>query len=192
MFNRLYLEEGMMVNLRNIQLQKGKFAKIRPHQTEFVMNANPRAILENNLRSYVCVTKGDTITVQFNKKKYLIDIVECQPKDAISLTNVDIEVDFEKPLDYKEEEEQKLTKKSSVNLGGEEQKKLSEDEIKNKIQDERFKGNCFRIDGKKITQNQLHSFVINIYNSQEKDKQQKDVEETYDPRKNRLKNGVVK
>lgn len=95
----------MMINLRNIQLAKGKFIKIKPHETEFVMNSNPRAILENNLRNYVCVTKGDTITVQFNKKKYLIDVVECQPKDAISLTNVDVEVDFEKPLDYKEETE---------------------------------------------------------------------------------------
>lgn len=103
MFNRLYLEEGMMVNLRNIRLEKGKFIKIKPHQTEFVMHPNPRTILENNLRNYMCVTKGDTITVIFNKKKYSIDIVECKPKDAISLTNVDVEVDFDTPLDYKEE-----------------------------------------------------------------------------------------
>ncbi len=105
MFNTLYLEEGMMVNVRNIRLEKGKFIKIRPHLTEFVMNSNPRAILENNLRNYLCVTKGDTITVEFNKKKYLIDIMECKPKDAISLTNVDVEVNFDKPLDYKEEPE---------------------------------------------------------------------------------------
>lgn len=95
----------MMVNIRNIRLEKGKFIKIRPHLTEFVMNSNPRAILENNLRNYVCLTKGDTITVKFNKKNYLIDIVECKPKDAISLTNVDVEVDFDQPLDYKEEAE---------------------------------------------------------------------------------------
>ena len=103
MFNRLFLEEGQMVNLRNVKLEKGKLMKIRPHQTEFVMNSNPRAILENSLRNYMCVTKGDTITVKFNKKLYLIDIVECHPKDAISLTNVDVEVDFDQPLDYKEE-----------------------------------------------------------------------------------------
>lgn len=104
MFNRLYLEEGMMVNLRNIKLEKGKFIKIKPHQTEFVNNPNPRTILENALRNYMCLTKGDTITVQFNKKKYMIDITECKPKDAISMTNVDVEVDFETPSDYKEEE----------------------------------------------------------------------------------------
>jgi ubiquitin fusion degradation protein 1 len=93
----------MMVNLRNIRLEKGKFIKIRPHLTEFIKYPNPRAILENNLRNYVCLTKGDSITVQFNKKKYTIDILECKPKDAISLTNVDVEVDFDTPLDYKEE-----------------------------------------------------------------------------------------
>lgn len=185
MFNRLYLEEGMMINLRNIKLEKGKFCKIRPHQTEFVMNSNPRAILENNLRNYVCVTKGDTITVQFNKKKYLIDIVECKPKDAISLTNVDVEVDFEQPLDYKEEEEQKLVKQNSLVIGDEkaQKKELTEEDIKQKISDEKFKGNCFRMDGKKITENQLKNF--------EKDKLTKSEEETYDPRKNRLQHGVV-
>ena len=114
MFNRLYLEEGMMINLRNIRLEKGKLIKLRPHETEFVMNSNPRAILENNLRNYVCITKGDTITVQFNKKKYLLDVVECQPKDAISLTNVDVEVDFEQPLDYKEEANVSLGKIISI------------------------------------------------------------------------------
>jgi ubiquitin fusion degradation protein 1 len=181
MFQRLYLEEGMMINLRNVTLEKGKLIKLKPHQTEFVMNSNPRAILENNLRNYVCVTKGDTITVQFNKKKYLLDVVECKPKDAISLTNVDVEVDFDRPLDYKEESEQKFTKQNSVKIDGE--KKLTEDEIKNKIQDEKFKGNCFRMDGKKITENQLKSF--------EKDKLQKTEDESYDPRKNRLKHGIV-
>lgn len=95
----------MTVNLRNITLEKGKFIKIRPHQTEFIMKPNPRTILENEMRNYVCLTKGDTIGVRFNNKNYLIDIVECKPKDAISTTNVDIEVDFDKPLDYKEESE---------------------------------------------------------------------------------------
>ena len=69
------------------------------------MNPNPRTILENSLRHYLCVSKGDTITVMFNKKKYLIDIVECKPKDAVSLTNVDCEVDFDTPVDFKEESE---------------------------------------------------------------------------------------
>ena len=72
-----------------------------------------------------------------------------------------------------------------MNLGGEnkENKKLTEDDIKTKIQDEKFKVNFFRVDGKKITDNQMKNL--------EKEKLQKTEEETYDPRKNRLKHGVV-
>jgi ubiquitin fusion degradation protein 1 len=94
-----------MVNLRNIRLEKAKLIKIRPHETEFIMNPNPRTILENNFRNYLCVTKGDTVTIRFNKKNYNIDIIECKPKDAVSLTNVDVEIDFDTPLDYKDENE---------------------------------------------------------------------------------------
>jgi hypothetical protein len=75
-----------------------------------------------------------------------------------------------------------LGRQSSVVIG-EEKKQLTEEDIKQKIQDDKFKGNCFRIDGKKITETQLKNF--------EKEKQEKIAEETYDPRKNRLIHGVV-
>ena len=182
MFNRLCLHEGMTVNIRNVFLEKGKFIKLRPHQTEFVMNPNPKVILENGLRSYVCVSKKDTITVQFNKKNYKLDIVECKPKDVIALTNVDVEVDFDTPLDFKEEEH-KLTKKSSnLVVNSEEKKKLTENDIKDKIQDSKFKGQGTRIDGKKITEIQAKNI--------ESFKQKKDLEESYDPRKHRIIHGL--
>jgi ubiquitin fusion degradation protein 1 len=179
MFNRLCLHEGMAVNIRNVFLEKGKFIKFRPHQTEFVMNPNPKVILENGLRSYVCISKKDTITIQFNKKKYLIDVVECKPKDTISLTNVDIEVDFDTPLDFKEEEH-KFTKQPSIVPN--EEKKLTEFDIISKIQDEKFKGTGYRVDGKKITENQAKK--IESFNKK------KNIEESYDPRKHRITHGL--
>jgi hypothetical protein len=54
-------------------------------------------------------------------------------------------------------------KQNSVSLGEETKKPLTEEDILNKIQDEKFKGNCFRMDGKKITENQVKTFVRNIY-----------------------------
>ena len=180
MFNRLNLSEGMMVNIRNVYLEKGKFIKFRPHKTEFVMYENPKVILENALRSYVCLSKGDTITIQFNRKNYYIDVVECKPKDTICLTNVDVEVDFDTPLDYKEEEPKMLKKNSQLVVN--EEKKLLEHEIIEKIQDDKFKGKCFRVDGKKITENQAKNI--------ESFKLQKKVEELYDPRKHRIMNGL--
>jgi hypothetical protein len=50
-------------------------------------------------------------------------------------------------------------KKNSVNFEEKKQVQLSEEDIKKKIQDDKFKGNCIRIDGKKITENQLKNFV---------------------------------
>jgi hypothetical protein len=44
MFNRLYLNEGMKVNVRDINLEKGKFIKIRPHKTDFIKLPNPKTM----------------------------------------------------------------------------------------------------------------------------------------------------
>lgn len=178
MFNRLNLMEGAAVNIRNVYLEKGKFIKFRPHKTEFVMYENPKVILENGLRTYICVTKGDTISISFNKKNYYLDVLECKPKDTICLTNVDVEVDFSEPIDYQEYER---TMKSQVKPSAVE-KKLTDEEIKQKIQDEKFKGNFFRLDGKKITDNQVKSI--------ESFKAQKNNDLLYDPRKHRIKNGI--
>jgi hypothetical protein len=68
-------------------------------------------------------------------------------------------------------------------MGEEEKKQLTEEDILKKVQNDKFKGNCFRVDGKKITENQLKNLT------REKDEKQK--EEQYDPRKNRLANGIV-
>lgn len=60
--------------------------------------------LETSLRSYSCLTTGDTIMVAYNNKKYYIDIVETKPSSAVSIIETDCEVDFAPPLDYKEPE----------------------------------------------------------------------------------------
>lgn len=58
--------------------------------------------LETTLRSYSCLTTGDTIMVPYNNKKYYINIVETKPSPAVSIIETDCEVDFAPPLDYKE------------------------------------------------------------------------------------------
>lgn len=60
--------------------------------------------LETSLRSYSCLTTGDTIMVAYNNKKYYIDIIETKPSYAVSIIETDCEVDFAPPLDYKEPE----------------------------------------------------------------------------------------
>jgi hypothetical protein len=44
MMNNLFLEEGSEVIFRNIDLKKGKFVVIQPHETDFINLPNPKAM----------------------------------------------------------------------------------------------------------------------------------------------------
>lgn len=60
--------------------------------------------LETALRSYTCLTTGDTVLVSYNNTKYYINVIETKPSSAVSIVETDCEVDFAPPLDYKEPE----------------------------------------------------------------------------------------
>ena len=97
MMNNLFLEEGAEVHIQNVTLPKGTFVAIQPHETAFIDLANPKAILENELTNYACLTKGETINICYGGKDFLIDIVETLPHEAICVVEADIEVDFRQP-----------------------------------------------------------------------------------------------
>ena len=180
MFERLCLMEGQQVRIRNVDLKPGKFIKLQPHLTEFINNPNPKTILEYNLRNYFCVTEGDTISVKFSKKIYKLDIVQCKPAKAIRTLNTDIEVDFCPPKDYKEEPRNndsfRKTGSGSIKFNSNEKvvKPLTKEEIKKQIEDKKFSGHHFRMDGKEVTNVQLNKIM--------KAKQEKNNEENYNPR----------
>ncbi|KAG4380901.1 hypothetical protein GLYMA_15G036700v4 [Glycine max] len=106
MMENMLLQEGDIVKVKNTNLAKGTYVKLQPHTKDFLDISNPKAILETTLRSYSCLTTGDTIMVPYNNKKYYIDIVETKPSPAVSIIETDCEVDFAPPLDYKEPEKQ--------------------------------------------------------------------------------------
>ena len=184
MFERLCLMEGQQVNIRNVDLKEGKFIKLQPHLTEFINNPNPKTILEYNLRNYFCVTEGDTISVKFSKKIYKLDIVQCKPAKAIRTLNTDIEVDFCPPKDYKEEPRNndsfRKTGSGSIKFNSNEKvvKPLTKEEIKKQIEDKKFSGHHFRMDGKEVTNVQLNKIM--------KARQEKNNEENYNPRDCRI------
>lgn len=60
--------------------------------------------LEKTLRSFTCLTLGDTIKLLHNNKEHFFDIIECNPASAVCINETDCEVDFVTPLDYKEPE----------------------------------------------------------------------------------------
>jgi hypothetical protein len=55
-------------------------------------------------RDYPVVTQGQTIALHYTElnKVFMIDIVETKPAEIIEILNADINVDFDKALDYEE------------------------------------------------------------------------------------------
>lgn len=104
MMENICLSEGDLVQLRSVSLPKGTFVKLQPHSKAFLDISNPKAVLETTLRHFSCLTLGDTICVNYNAKKFYIDIKELKPAGAVTIIETDCEVDFAPPLDYVEPE----------------------------------------------------------------------------------------
>lgn len=84
----LLLEEGDVVNFKNVTLRRATFVKLRPQSKDFLDISNHRAVLEKSLRSYTCLSIGDSIMISYNEKRYFIDILETKPQDAVSIVEV--------------------------------------------------------------------------------------------------------
>jgi len=104
MMCNLLLAEGDLAQVTNTSLPKGTFVKLQPVSSDFLDIHNPRAVLENSLRNYATLTVGDCIIIEYNTKRYEIEIVECKPSNAVSIIEADVNVDFAPPKDYKEPE----------------------------------------------------------------------------------------
>lgn len=103
MQQHLQLKPGEIVVVKNATLPKGTYVKIRPQQKAFIEITDPKAVLENKLRNFSALTKGDTIIINYNNTDYCIDIIDVaannQPVNAISIVETDVQVEFERPLD---------------------------------------------------------------------------------------------
>ncbi|TYH24033.1 hypothetical protein ES288_A03G059700v1 [Gossypium darwinii] len=141
MMENLLLEEGDIVLVKSTSLAKATYVKLQLHTMDFLDISNPKAILEITLRSYSCLTVGDTIMVPYNDKKYYIDIVEAKPSPAVSVIETDCEVDFAPPLDYKEFE------KPAPSLHSNKRPLEVEEELPRKIKFVPFSGSARRLDG---------------------------------------------
>ncbi|XP_048496482.1 uncharacterized protein LOC104889297 [Beta vulgaris subsp. vulgaris] len=105
MMKNMSLEEGSMMNLESVTLDRATYIKLQPHSVEFLDIQSPRDVLEAAFSvGYSCLTVGDTIVVMHGEKKLFVDIVDAKPSNAVCIIETDVEVDFAPPLDYKEPE----------------------------------------------------------------------------------------
>ena len=102
MMQNLRLVEGDVLRVKNAQLPKGTYVKLQPQTSDFLNISNPKAVLETCLRNYTCLTVNDTFMIEYNKKRYFIDVIEAKPADGVCVVETDCEVDFAAPLDYVE------------------------------------------------------------------------------------------
>ncbi|KAK4877863.1 hypothetical protein RN001_010369 [Aquatica leii] len=104
MMQNLVLEEGDYILIESVSLPVGTFAKFQPLSPEFLDITNPKAVLENCLRTFSCLTSGDVIAVRYNQRVYELCVLETQPGNAISIIECDMNVEFAAPVGYKETE----------------------------------------------------------------------------------------
>merc|ERR1719231_2039655 len=90
MMQNLFLETGDKVTLRSVTLSKGTYVKLRPQNRDFLDISNPKATLENRLRGFSALTKGDTIVIRHASKQYPLDIMEVRPGDAMTIIEADV------------------------------------------------------------------------------------------------------
>lgn len=104
MMHNLLLEEGDCLQVESVTLPVATFSKFQPQTTDFLDITNPKAVLENGLRNFACLTTGDMIAIMYNQKIYELCVLETKPGDAVSIIECDMNVEFAAPLDYKEPE----------------------------------------------------------------------------------------
>lgn len=116
--DNLMLEQGSKVTLVYESVPKGSYIKIKPHRTKFINLSNPKAVLEKHLNiNYPTLTKGETVSINYNNEIYFIDIVDTKPVESIKILDSDINLDFDEPLDYvepKREPEEKMEAENEI------------------------------------------------------------------------------
>lgn len=106
MTNLLLSDEGEMIRIESTSLPVAVFSKFQPQSVEFLDITNPKAVLENALRNFACLTAGDVIAIDYNNKVYELCVLETQPGDAVSIIECDMNVEFAAPVGYRDQTEE--------------------------------------------------------------------------------------
>lgn len=101
----LLLEVGDLVQIKSTDLPPGSYIKLQAQSTAFLDISDPKAVLENSFRNFSCLTTGDVFTFAYNDQVYEMAVLDTKPansKNAVSVLETDLEVDFATPVGYEE------------------------------------------------------------------------------------------
>ncbi|CAO3637227.1 unnamed protein product [Mucor hiemalis] len=77
-------------------LPKGTWTRLQPLSADYRDITDYRAALEAHLRGhYTTLTKGQILTCRYGGRAYEFQLSDLKPKDAVSITDTDLEVDME-------------------------------------------------------------------------------------------------
>uniref|UniRef100_A0A2K5Z084 Ubiquitin recognition factor in ER-associated degradation protein 1 n=1 Tax=Mandrillus leucophaeus TaxID=9568 RepID=A0A2K5Z084_MANLE len=140
----LLLEEGSLVQVESVNLQVATYCKFQPQSHDVPDITNPKAILENTVRNFSRLTTGDVIAINYNEKIYKLElcVMETKPDKAVSITERDMNMDFDAPLGYKEPERQVQHEKSTEG-------EADHSSYAGELGFRAFSGSANRLDGKK-------------------------------------------
>ncbi|KIJ41283.1 hypothetical protein M422DRAFT_60470 [Sphaerobolus stellatus SS14] len=103
MMKTLRLNEGDPIRITGAHLSKGKRVKLQAQTIDFLEISDHKAVLEQALRNFTCLTQGDMIEINYNSITFQLLIMEILPEGpAIDILDTDLEVDFAAPKGYVE------------------------------------------------------------------------------------------
>lgn len=146
MMRNLLIDEGDMVQVESVSLEVATFSKFQPQNSEFLDITNPKAVLENCLRNFACLTTGDVIAIKYNQKIYEMCVLETKPGNAVSIIECDMNVEFAAPVGYQEPTQEKKTTAEEMMVD-------PADLMPEPTGFIAFKGSGNRLDGKKKKEN---------------------------------------
>jgi len=88
----LMIDEGTMIKVESAVLPIATFSKFEPQSADFLEISDPRAMLENALRNFACLTTGDVIAIRYNDRVYELRVLETRPDVAVNMIECDMNV----------------------------------------------------------------------------------------------------
>lgn len=92
MMQHLKLNEGDPVAIECVSLPVATFAKFQPQSVDFLDITDSKTVLECCLRHFSCLTTGDMISIEYNEKVYVLNVLETKPARAVTILECDLNV----------------------------------------------------------------------------------------------------
>lgn len=124
--------DGFTVTFSTVKLEKGTMATLQPVEfawTTRVAEEQQKAVLENQLRAYQCLTVGDTIKIEHERNEYNFEVVALEPKPQVSIVGADLAVDIlppvESPIHQNLNSSLQLSSSTSSSIGSSDKREFS-------------------------------------------------------------------